>query len=307
MTLVITTCTNRKRKPIPDSLHAADLPQAEISGLAAEWGRRLTRAPKAFSARDIYGGRAFQEASLAAEFLDAQLIVVSAGLGLIAVGEPVPPYACTVVVGAPDSIATKSLGRFTAGAWWQALKGVSPYHQDLEQTARDAGGMICAALSDTYIDMLAADLVALPKPIRERMRLFTRAPIEKVVADLRPYVMPYDDRLDGLDSPVRGTRGDFAARALRHFAEFIAKSEDGRSCAEHAEAVRRAQSGWRMAPQFDRRRLDDSDILALIRTHWERERGSSTRLLRLLRDSLGIACEQGRFAALARQVRDESV
>ena len=35
------------------------------------------------------------------------------------------------------------------------------------------------------------------------------------------------------------------------------------------------------------------------------ERGSTARLLRCLRDDLGVACEQGRFADLARRVRGE--
>jgi hypothetical protein len=305
MTLVITTCTNRKRKTIPDSLHVSALPQAEIADLASHWVRRLSAASERFPASDIYGGRAFQEAMLATDLLDARLMVVSAGLGLIFASERVPPYACTVLVDAPDSIRARVTGEFSIGAWWQALSAASPYCHSLHETAAETGGLICAALSDTYIEMMAGELVALPVAELSRLRLFTRAPLDSIASDLRPYVMPYDDRLDGADSPIRGTRSDFAGRALHHFAEFIVRDGDGRSAAEHADAVRVALAGWRMAQRFDRMRLDDAAVLDLIRTHWDTERGSAARLLRRLRDRLGIACEQGRFAELARQVRAE--
>ena len=42
-----------------------------------------------------------------------------------------------------------------------------------------------------------------------------------------------------------------------------------------------------------------------MREHWDAVGGSSSRLLRLFRDDLNIACEQGRFAALARVIRAE--
>lgn len=305
VTLVITTCTNRKRKPVADSLHVSALPQAEIANLATDWVRRLLAAPEHFLARDIYGGRAFQEAVLAADLLDARLMVVSAGLGLIFASERVPPYACTVLLDAPDSIGARVAGDFSMSEWWRALSAVSPYRQSLQEAAVDADGLICAALSDAYIEMIADDLVALPEAMRARLRLFTRAPLANVVPELRAYVMPYDDRLDGPDSPIRGTRGDFAGRALHHFAEYIIREADSRSAAEHAGAVVDALTGWEAAPRFDRLRLDDAALLDLIREHWDAERGSTARLLRRFRDGLNIACEQGRFADLARRVRGE--
>src|SRR3546814_9801405 len=38
---------------------------------------------------------------------------------------------------------------------------------------------------------------------------------------LHPWLMPYDDRLDGCDSPLPGTRSDFASRAAHHFVEAV--------------------------------------------------------------------------------------
>lgn len=305
MTLVITTCTNRKRKPVPDSLHVSSLPQAGIADLASDWARCLAKASTRFPASDIYGGRGFQEAGAAAGLLDARLMIVSAGLGLIFASERVPAYACTMLVDAEDSIVARTLGGFEKRGWWKALTNVSPFSCSLAEIASQQDGLICAALSDNYIDMIADDLVGLPDEILGRLRLFTRAPLDRVAAPLRPFVMPYDDRLDGPDSPIRGTRSDFAGRAVRHFAGMVGAETGSATVSDHADLVIAVMAGWRLPPRLDRIRHDNAALLDLMRTHWDAENGSSSRLLRHFRDELGIACEQSRFAGLARVVRSE--
>lgn len=301
MTIVITSCTNRKRKPVARARHISDLSKASITDLAHSWGRRLEAADEHFPAASVYGGRAFQEASTAARTLEARLLVVSAGLGLIGATDTIPPYACTVVVGAADSVAMRVSGPYEIAAWWRALGTASPFARPLADFVTGDKEPILAALSDAYLTMIADELLALPDPARERLRIFTRTPTSRVEPALRPYVMPYDDRLDGPDSPVRGTRSDFAGRALRHFAGL----EIVGSVATDAAAVTAAIGGWRWPAKHDRARHDDAALLDLIRKHWMSVGGSSSRLLRLFRDDLGIACEQSRFAALARQVREE--
>lgn len=305
MTLVITTCTNRKRKPVSDSLHMAALPHADLSDLAKDWSRRLAAEPTRYRGDEIYGGRGFQEAVTAAALLEAKLLVVSAGLGLIDVSQSVPPYACTVLLGAPDSVAGRAKNRFGPAEWWRSLTQASPFSFALQEAVASDEGLICAALSEAYIEMVAADLVALPAETLVRLRLFTRAPVSRIPEALGRFLMPYDDRLDGPDSPHRGTRSDFAGRALRHFAEAIADTDSESDVSDHAAAVATALSGWRMPAPVARVRHNDGALLDLIREHWEAEDGSSSRLLRRFRDQLGIACEQGRFAQLARTVRGE--
>jgi hypothetical protein len=117
--------------------------------------------------------------------------------------------------------------------------------------------------------------------------------------------MPYDDRLDGPASPIKGTRSDFAGRALRHFSDFILPGAEGGAPDHHSRAVRKAMEEWPFPSMVERRRLTDEEILSLLNEHWEAARGSTSALLRLFRDQLNVACEQGRFAALARQVRAE--
>jgi hypothetical protein len=52
-------------------------------------------------------------------------------------------------------------------------------------------------------------------------------------------------------------------------------------------------------------RVTDEEIVVLIREHWSAAQAQSTRMLRLLRDDLGVACEQGRFSRLFRRVRSQ--
>lgn len=303
MTIVITSCTNRKRKPVAHARHISDLAPAPLTDLASAWGQRLDAADERFPAASIYGGRAFQEASTAARALGARLLVVSAGLGLIDASNAVPPYACTVLVGAADSVAARITGPYETGAWWAALRTASPFARPLADFVADDDGPILAALSDAYLAMIAAEILALPDAVLARLRIFTRTPPSRIASALRPYVMPYDDRLDGPDSVVRGTRSDFAGRALRHFVDLGATG----SVATDAAAVEAALTGWRLPAKHDRARHDDAALLDLIREHWASVGGSSSRLLRLFRDDLGIACEQSRFAALARKVRGEQL
>lgn len=305
MAIVITTCTNRKRQPVAVGLRAGDIGQGELTVVAAEWGKRLQVAVPRHPASSIYGGRSFRDSNVAADKAGANLLIVSAGLGLVEAAAHVPSYACTVLDGVHDSIAARVTTDFRKADWWEELRRVSPFASSLSDLAGDRNGLILAAMSDGYIEMMLPDFLALPASRLKDLRLFTRAPRDRVPAQLHPYLMPYDDRLDGAASPVRGTRSDFAARALLHFVDNILAPNDACSAPEHVAAIKAAIADWPFPPTFARKRLTDDEIKALMRKHWAEANGSSARLLRKFRDELDIACEQGRFAALARQVRGE--
>jgi hypothetical protein len=234
------------------------------------------------------------------------MYVVSAGLGFIDASGEVPSYACTVAGGAVDGIEQKILGDFSNADWWMHLNRVSPFTLKLVDVFSGSGpGLFLAALSDNYIRMLSRDLLALTDSHLTRLRLFTRAPLEGIPFRLRQCVMPYDDRLDGPDSSVRGTRSDFAGRALRHFSDFVLPGTEGYSAQDHRKSVEFAIAGWSFPIGVARLRLDDDQILDLLNKHWVEAKGSTSLLLRLFRDKLNVACEQSRFAALARRVRME--
>ena len=302
MPLVITTCTNRKRKAVPYHLQMRALSSSSMACVAADWCGRLRKAVVLYPAAEIYGGRGFREAVAAASLLDARLMIVSAGLGLIDAARPVPPYASTILHDAPDGVPARITDGFSASGWWAALSDQSPFAMSLCQAADNHVGLILAALSDAYIDMVSAELVALPEATLSRLRLFTRASIERVPNALRPFTMPYDARLDGPDSEMQGTLGDFASRALRHFAKNIALAQDSRTSVEHSAAVAASLQGHRVPEKIQRDRYDDAAMLDLIRSRWDDPGGRS---LRRFRDEFNVACEQGRFRTLSGVVRTE--
>ncbi|TIW52168.1 MAG: hypothetical protein E5V54_31250 [Mesorhizobium sp.] len=305
MALVITTCTNRKRKPVTDSLRASSLLQANLVELAGQWCDRLALAKPRFLASQLYAGRAFREATAAAQAIDARLYVVSAGLGLIGASTKVPSYACTVLLDAEDSIAQRVTGSFVRSVWWKELNRCSPFSELLRPIISHSDGLVCAALSDAYLDMISPDLVELAATDRHRLRIFTRTPVERIAPELRGFVMPYDDRLDGPDSTMRGTRSDFASRALRHFVEHVHIAFGGNDAATDSLHVTAMLRDWRYPTRVQRDRCDDDAMRRLINEHWLMANGSTARLLRLFRDELNIACEQGRLAGLVRKVRAE--
>ena len=305
MHLVLTACTNRKRVPAPADLRAESLGRGLLPALADDWVARLTDSTERVAARRLYAGRGFQEAVAAAAHLYADLAIVSAGLGVVQADKGVPPYALSVVEGSADNVLARATDAAEPRDWWAELAPRSPFGEPLSEKIAGTQGIVIAALSEAYLAMVADDLKALPICDAARLRIVTRAPLERVEPALRDRVMPYDDRLDGPDSTDRGTRGDFAARAGRHFARDVVAKDPSGDAEAHATAVSAILAGWREAPAFERARHDDDTLLEIIREHWEKAGGQSARLLRVLRDDLNIACEQGRFVGLKKRLRAE--
>jgi hypothetical protein len=111
--------------------------------------------------------------------------------------------------------------------------------------------------------------------------------------------MPDESRFSGPDSPLPGTLSDFAQRAMRHFVQAVLpRAPAGGDATSHQVAVEQSLIGLRSQADIRRNRVPDGEIIELIARHWTRADGKSARMLRLLRDQLGLACEQGRFARL---------
>lgn len=307
MATVIAPCTNRKRQAIPDALRAGCLPVGSLDVVAAEWAARLEDAGERYLPADLYGGRGFQEAVAASQGAGADLVILSAGLGLVDADTPIPAYGCTVLTGAPDSVLDRTAPRATSQQWWRVLAKVSRFSRSLATLVARSTGPILCGLPDAYLAMLSDDIRVLDPQSRARFRIFTRAPLSAIDPDLRALVMRYDDRLDGPGSSLRGTRSDFAQRALRHFVDHVLPADPDGSADDHGRAVDAALKGWPFPSIPPRSRHDDEVLRGLLREHWDSANGRSSALLRIFRDDLHIACEQGRFAKLVREMRGEMV
>lgn len=290
--VVVTTCTNRKRLPVADGLQARALSKGEPVEVARIWFQRLATAPgPRVSVRDLYCGRSFREAQAAALALEAPLFVVSAGLGLVAAEVQAPAYSMTLVRESPDSVLQK-LERCGPQEWWGALAALSPFHQS-EPTG---SGLILAALSGPYLQLVAADWLGWPAAKRARLRIFCKDPGPEAPEALRAQFMPYDDRLDGVGAGFAGTQGDFAQRAMRHFAEHVAMGPG--DAQTHACKVKNLLAPVEARERPIRDRLSDEQLIALIHDEWEAVGGRSSAMLHRLRRQLNVACEQSRFKGL---------
>src|SRR5262245_12405447 len=95
--IAITTCTDRKQLPIPPELSVSQLPAGSQVAVASEWRTRITAARALKVATEVYGGRSFQEATIAARVGRAEFRVISGGLGLVRGDEEIPGYSLSLV------------------------------------------------------------------------------------------------------------------------------------------------------------------------------------------------------------------
>lgn len=300
MSLMIAACSNRKR-PRP-AIHAADLPVGGAEAVGRAWLARLERQPRQ-PALQLYCGRSVREAEQAANRLGADLLFASAGLGWIDATEHVPSYGMTIVPG-NDNVLALLEGEAGADIWWRWLNDNSPFATSLADAVARTEGLVIVALPRAYLAMVEADLLALSKEQRERLRIIQRRGLFR--PELQAWTLTYDDRLEAGDAWT-GTRSDFAPRAARHFVERILPSHSQGDARKHEQGVQTALAAWTALPVRIGARRSDDELRQVIERHWDEAGGRTTRLLRILRDDLKIACEQGRFARLVGMMRAERV
>jgi hypothetical protein len=299
MPLVIAACTNRKRPSA--TVRAGALARGSVDAVGHAWLELLANETT-YRAAGLYCGRSAREAERTAALLEAPLLFASAGLGWIAADQSVPSYGATIMDG-EDNILAKLDDDSDARGWWRWINRHSPFATSFEQAVQETAGVILVALPGAYLAMIEPDLLALAPDQLKRLRIIERLPTRR--AALQDLTLPYDARLDAPASGFAGTRSDFYARAARHFAQVIHPAHPGADLQTHAEAVGAELSRHAAPDARVGKRQSDQELRAIVATHWDRAAGRTTRLLRILRDDLGIACEQGRFARLMQAMRAE--
>jgi len=303
--VLVTVCTNRKTIPPARRLKAQDLPSGPQSYVSETWRDWLRRATPSAAAKNLYAGRGFAEARLAAERSGADLWVLSAGLGLVQADEEVPAYDLTLSAGSESSIRQKVTdGPFDAALWWSEIgRRTRPKRSLANLVSGRPDQQIVISVSGSYLELIEKDLLSLTPSDLRRVRLIGPLSGTGIAERLQALVMPYDDRFNGPDTPLPGTRADFSQRAARHFLEQIWLGSPNAEASEHARRVRESQRSMAWPTQVERQQLADDEIVKVILSCWERADGQSARMLRVLRDEERIACEQGRFVELFKRAR----
>jgi hypothetical protein len=248
---------------------------------------------------DVYCGRAFQEALLAARTARADLRIISGGLGLVRSDQAIPSYSLSLVRQSTEFIGARVVGEpFDSARWWsevQCKTGTAPLAKMLRT---NPNAIVVIGISKSYLTLVAGDLIAIDEKDLSRIRLIGMGIEDACPLQFRHCILPYDDRLDGPDSNIRGTRGDFSSRAMRHFVECVLLETRSSSLSVHKAAVIRCLAGWRHPKLISRPSKTDDEIIKIIKKNWKAIEGKSSLGLRYLRDVEKIACEQGRFRSL---------
>ncbi len=305
--VLFTTCTNRKRRPIPNALRASSLLSGSQDSILHQWCERLSSNSPVGKASEIYGGRGYREASKASEEVSGPLWVISAGLGLVSEEAQIPSYSLTIADAVTDGILKKVRGKqFSPTKWWWDLTSFqgssNPIHGIIKA---NPSKLFVMALSKSYATLIQQDLLNLSDGQIQQIRLIGLAIRPILDARLQKVVMPYDARLDGPDGINTGTRSDFSQRAMRHFVSEIADVSNSNDPETHALLVNRTLSGYSYPQTPRRRRMPDDQIANAIVENWATSGGNSSKMLRIIRNDKGIACEQGRFRKIFNHVKEK--
>lgn len=296
--IVVTNCTARKRAGMP---LVRFVPNGEsIREIAEDWRSSLDAQPIRLQAGRLYVGRAMLEARNVCQNLDAQLFIVSAGIGLVESDEPIPGYDMSASGKGTELAATLTRHGASKSDWWHLLASGKGLGWLLRE---QPNATVLLSLPSEYLDMVRKDLEAISPGDLSRVRVFTSPAGQKKIEQVPGLlVLPYDERLESI-AGYAGTRPDFPQRALKHFVSAL----NGHllSTDEASRAVRVELDHFQHKAVPNRRRLDDGEIRELIRQAWDSFGGNCAKLLRHLRDKELVACEQGRFSRLRRQVEAE--
>lgn len=300
----ITTCTNRKRVPASKPLLCRTLPCGEINDVASEWISRLAKASPEIVAHSLYCGRGFSTSLSASQLATTDLWVISAGLGLILSSDKVPSYSLTIAPGTEDCIKDKIISEFNPSRWWSAINSVSG--RSLSKLINDDGGesLFLISLSQPYAPLIVNDLMKCTPDSFKRVRIVGLMRSLNMPEQIRSVCMPYDNRIND-PTCLPGTMTDFAQRTAYHFVKNIWNVSGYQSAIDHSTAVLNIMNRLEAPIVPKRLPLSDVEIRNVIIANWNRAEGLSSRMLRVLRDDLNVACEQHRFSIIFKQVKEE--
>lgn len=280
---LITSCTDRKRGRVPAHLRVRALGHGDAVTRASEWVERLSACGvEAAPASDVYVGEHW---SVVRRVLPgvSQCSVVSAGYGLLDVSTPIAQYAATFQSGHPDSVAK---GRDETLTWWREInrwKGPSGWRPSIIDANVD---ITVVALSSGYLQVLKSEIADLD-------------PAQVIVISAGGSDSDLPRHRLSVGGALRLTLGgSLISLNVRVAAHLIDRLGEGISRDSAMGELDRLTSEAGELPRFDRRRLNDQQVLTMI-AEWRQQTPSlsATAAHRKLRSS-GYACEQSRFREL---------
>lgn len=282
-----------------------------IARLAEQWIRRLLKQmPDALPARDLYSGDHWHAVRSIIDHpptvhRTVQVWVCSAGYGLVPVEAPVAAYSATFTPGDPESVCHEGgrTLRDVLPVWWATLARQKPDDSG-PKTIADIARMfpedfLLVALPSTYLTAVQIDLENAIRAIRSSDQLAILSVGGTGSTGLLPNFLSADARLRTL---VGGSLNALNARLAR-----LLISELGHKPVSLERCRRFLSKCLESTPQLivpNRIAASDKEIKSIIRKYLaEDPRAAPTPSLKRFRDG-GMACEQKRFVALFKDVRE---
>lgn len=304
--LVITNCTGRKS--ISPSSNLKKSPEVSkacgIQDAASIWAAAVKADKTKIEANKLYQGRTIVDTKSAQEHLDADVYVISAGLGLVNFQDSIPSYELTVN---EDSQFSKSLKRFghTNQDWWAVL------NKSLKKTTNPIARLLATkkykrifiALPSSYLEMISDDLWGSDPQQLKKVLIFTSTYGTNFIPEhWQHHSLPYDERLEDRKSGYSGTRSDFPQRAMKHFLKEIDMPNDPLPNIIKQLNAKLVKLNKPVAPT--RAKVSDPELMKLVNKNWRKFDGRTSKILRFLRDEALVSCEQSRFQKICSQIRE---
>ena len=301
--ILIASCSNRKANINSVKISVSQLKKGSYDRVTRDWHALVTNSKIRCPADKLYCGRGAQEVSRASTAIGADLWFVSAGLGLIKGSQLIPDYDLTISKGSAAYIGSKiNTGNFSPEEWWGALGRRKAGDELASIVKNNCSETVMLAMPTAYFNMISASLDTLALDDLSHIRIIGPNAAE-INPRYLPFLMPYNERLSGRNSPLRGTRSDFPQRAVHHFSKYILAKKPRADKKRHSNMVTANLSLMEFPVIITRKRVSDVEILGLISKNWLSCEGRSTMSLRMLRDKDMVACEQKRFTRIFNQVK----
>lgn len=218
------------------------------------------------------------------------LYFVSGGLGLVHAQRKVVSYALTVAKDREVSLTNFINEPIALSNWWLTLtKG--KYSEKSFNSLASKDDWILISLTLPYLEMLSEELLN----ISANLIIFSGNREYLSKKGLGAYLSPYTEVFDSEDSPLRGTKSEFAQRT---HADFLKRLKDC-SIDDAIKSVEKDMKTWRKPVKLNNKKLTDIEIIQKINDHAAKF-ASVNRLRQYFRHELNIACEEKRFAKLYR-------
>lgn len=307
--LILASCTERKRLPVPSALRLARIRGRDPGRRAVRWWHRLMHhRGDTLPAIDLYAGGHWSVVQRLPEVartrgLRPALWVISAGYGLVPAGARLHAYSATFAPGHPDSVSRNVSGAAGRQAWWAELarfKGPDPKapRSIADLVRQDPSASVLVVASAHYVNAVEPDLVKAAARLVEPERLMIiTTPGSMARGPLGPHVIAARARWQAI---LGGARTSLHARLAERILD---RAADGLSVEIVRARLERMLERSPAVPKDGRQKMTDDDVRAFVRQALTRDpRAAHTKLLRALRDS-GRACEQSRFRRLFFEVR----